>query len=338
MTLLGAVAAPSVAGAAGRRGWLQPSAAVVVVALLAAVPLATERRDVLNLLFLVFLYVSLGQSWNILGGFAGQVNLGHAAFFGTGALVTRTLWIGGTPFGLALAAGGLASLLFGLLIGVPTFRLRGVYFAIGTLGITEMLRITTSNVLPTLTSLPTEYVTTYDLTARYEVALGVAAASVLAAWLLLRSRVGLGILAVREDEEAAQATGVGALRHKLVALALSSFFAGLAGGVFAFYQLSYYPQFPFDPLWTFDAVLPVYVGGVGTLFGPVIGAVLYIVVREQLAVTLVQVHRIIFGALFILVVLALPGGLMDLGARVRGRSRARAENRPVVQPREESAA
>lgn len=294
-----------------------PVLLVLGVAALAVLPLLTERTDVVNLLFLVFLNVTLGQSWNMLGGFAGQVNLGHAAFFGIGALVTRTLWIGGTFYPLALAAGAASALLFALVIGVPTFRLRGVYFAIGTLGITEMLRITTSNLLPTLTSLPTEYVGGYDLTLRYEAALGLVTACVLTAWLLLRSRVGLGILAVREDEEAAQATGVGALRHKLIALALSSLFAGCAGGLFAFYHLSYYPQFPFDPVWTFDAVLPVYVGGVGTVAGPVLGGLLYVLVREQLAVTLVQAHQIIFGISFIVVVLALPGGLVDLWSRVR---------------------
>jgi branched-chain amino acid transport system permease protein len=140
---------------------------------------------------------------------------------------------------------------------------------------------------------------------------------VFTAWLLLRSRLGLGILAVREDEEAAQATGIGALRHKLVALALSSLFAGCAGGLFAFYHLSYYPRFPFDPVWTFDAVLPVFVGGVGTVVGPVLSGLLYVLVREQLAVSLVQAHQIIFGLLFIVVVLVLPGGLVDLWSRIR---------------------
>lgn len=303
----GRTSAPSSRPTAGAvPGWLVPALSIVGVALLAALPFLVERTDVVNLLFLVFLNVTLGQSWNILGGFAGQVNLGHAAFFGIGALVTRALWTGGTSYPLALAAGAASALLFALVIGIPTFRLRGVYFAIGTLGLAEMLRITTSNLLPTLTSLPTEYVTSYDLIARYEVALGLATACVFAAWLLLRSRVGLGILAVREDEAAAQATGIGALRHKLVALALSSLFAGCAGGLFAF-----------DPVWTFDAVLSVYIGGAGTVVGPVLGGVLYVLVREQLAVTLVQVHQIIFGLLFIVVVLVLPGGLVDLWTRIR---------------------
>lgn len=199
---------------------------------------------------------------------------------------------------------------------MPTFRLRGTYFAIGTLGLAEVLRITSANALPAVSSLTTDYVAQYDLAARYELGLGLAAACVLTAWLLLRSTTGLGVLAVREDETAAQASGVGSLRHKLVALGLSSLFAGLAGGAFAFYHVSYYPELPFNSSWTFDAVLPVYVGGIGTLWGPVLGAALYILIREELAVSLVQVHQIIFGLLFVVVVLALPGGLVDAWQRL----------------------
>ena len=108
-----------------------------------------------------------------------------------------------------------------------------------------------------------------------------------------------------------------ALRHKLAAFVLSTFFAGLAGGVFAFHQVSYYPAAPFSPVWTFDALLITFVGGLGTLVGPIVGAVFYIVAREQLAANLVRWHQVVFGALSILVVLALPGGLVDLWARVR---------------------
>lgn len=301
---------------ATRQRWLIGS--ILLVAILAAVPLFTDRRDLLNLLFLVYLAICLGQSWNILGGFAGQVNLGHAAFFGIGSLVARNLWaVQNYPFSLAFVAGGLAAVAFAMVIGVPTFRLRGVYFAIGTLGVGEVLRLTTANALPLVSALPTELVNTYDLASRYQLALGLAAASTLAAYLLLSSRLGLGVLAVREDEEAAQATGVDALRHKLVALALSSAFAGLAGATFAYYHVSYYPELAFSPHWTFDAVLITFIGGVGTLIGPVIGAVFYVLVREQLAVTLVSVHQVIFGILFIVVVLTLPGGLVDLSSRLR---------------------
>ena len=297
-----------------RRWWL---AGLVSVLLLAVVPLLTDRQDLLNLLFLVFLAVSLGQSWNVLAGFGGQINLGHAAFFGIGALVARRLWAElGAPFPLAFAAGGLAAVAFAMVIGVPTFRLRGVYFSIATLGVAEVLRLTTANAMPLISALPSELVSTYYLGSRYYLALGLAVASTLAAWALLRSRLGLGVLAVREDEEAAQATGVDALRHKLAALAISALFAGLTGATFAFYHVSFYPELAFSPHWTFDAVLITFIGGLGTLSGPIIGAVFYVLVREQLAVLLVNVHQVIFGVLFIVVVLALPGGLLDLPARL----------------------
>jgi branched-chain amino acid transport system permease protein len=297
---------------------------VVSVVVLAAVPLVTDRADLLNLLFMVYLSVCLGQSWNILGGFAGQVNLGHAGFFGIGALVARNLWATqGYPFPLAFVVGGLAAVAFAMVIGVPTFRLRGVYFAIGTLGVGEVLRLTTANALPLVSALPTELVNTYALSSRYHLALGLAVVSMVVAYVLLHSRLGLGILAVREDEEAAEATGVDARLHKLAALAISSLLAGLAGATFAFYHVSYYPEFAFSPHWTFDAVLITFIGGLGTLIGPLVGAVFYVLIRDQLAVNLVNVHQVIFGILFIVVVLALPGGLVDLSSRLRQARRSR---------------
>jgi branched-chain amino acid transport system permease protein len=291
--------------------------ALSLIALLGLAPQLAPRDDLLNLCFLVFLNVGLGQSWNMLAGKAGQTSLGHAAFFGIGALATRLLWSGGYPLALALLAGALAAMAFALIIGLPTFRLRGAYFAIGTLGMAEALRITVGQTMPLVNTLPTSQIASYNLVERYYLALALALATVGAAALLLRSRMSLGMLAVREDEEAAQATGVNALAHKLVAFAISSFFAGLAGGVFAFYQVSYYPESVFSPVWTFDALLISFVGGLGTISGPVIGAIFYILVREQLAVTLVNLHQIIFGILFIIVVLAFPGGLIEAWGRLR---------------------
>ncbi len=238
-------------------------AGIALAASFAALPLLTTRNDLLNLCVQIFLAVILAQSWNLLGGYAGQINLGHAAFFGLGALVTRTLWVGGTPLIVALFPGALVAMLFGLIIGVPAFRLRGAYFAI------------------------------------------------------VPSRVGLGIRAVREDEAAAEASGVSALRHKLLALALSTALAGLAGGAFAYYHVSYYPQHTFSPVWTFDAVLMSFIGGVGTVHGPVLGALFYVILREVLAVRWVEFHLIIFGVLFMLVVLFFPGGLIEAWQRVR---------------------
>jgi branched-chain amino acid transport system permease protein len=286
----------------------------------AAFPLFTARNDLLNLGVQIFLAVVLAQSWNLLGGYAGQINLGHAAFFGLGALVTRLLWVSGVPLILSLSAGALVATAFGCLIGGPAFRLRGAYFAIGTLGLAEILRITIGNLLPQISTISTAELASYDILPRYYLTLALAVVCIAVVAGLVPSRVGLGIRAVREDEAAAEASGVGALRHKLLALALSTAFAGLAGGAFAYYHVSYYPQHTFSPAWTFDAVLMSFIGGVGTVHGPVLGALFYVILKEVLAIRWVEFHLIIFGVLFILVVLFLPGGLVEAWNRVQGLS------------------
>ncbi|MDA8188855.1 MAG: branched-chain amino acid ABC transporter permease [Dehalococcoidales bacterium] len=294
---------------------LLATAALIVI--LAILPLVVGRDDIINLMFMMFLSVTLAQSWNILGGYAGQVNLGHAAFFGVGTLVARYLWFSGTPIYVAMLVAGLVAVIFALIIGMPTFRLRGAYFAIGTLGVAETVRITVGNVLPIVTALPSNFIVNYDLNLRYYAALVLAVLTVLVTYWLVNSRTGLGIVAVREDEDAGEASGVSALKHKLIALAVSSFFAGVAGGLFAFYHVSYYYQFPFAPNWTFDALMITYIGGVGTLIGPVVGAFFYVTVREWLAVSIVDAHLLVFGAIFICVVLLLPGGLVEAWTKMQ---------------------
>jgi len=284
---------------------------------LALLPLARPRDDVVNFVFVILLSITLAQSWNIAAGYAGQVNLGHAAFFGLGALVARTLWIAGTPIGLGMLAGTAVATAFALLIGVAAFRLRGAYFAIGTLALGEILRSTVNNVLPEISTLPVTVIGGYRLAHRFYLALALAALSVLVVAGLAGSRLGLGMQAIRDDEEAAEASGVGAVALKLTALALSTALAGLAGGLFAYYHISYYPAHPFSPHWTFDALLMTFIGGVGTLQGPVLGAVLYVALKEYLALRWVDLHLLIFGVLFIAIVLALPGGLVQAAARVR---------------------
>ena len=308
-----------------------PLVGLMALAVLAYLPQQINKQHIWNIGFLVCLHIALSQSWNVLAGFAGQTSLGHAAFFGIGAFVTRRLWFGGMPFGLALLTGGAAALLFGLLIGAPTFRLRGAYFTIGTLGMAEVLRVFVSQNFPLISTMSSPLISTYNISARYYLALALAVITTGAAYLLLRSPWSLGVLALREDEQAAQATGVHVFRHKLLALGVSSMFAGLAGGVFAFQQISYYPSAPFGTIWTFDALLITFIGGLGTLAGPVIGAIFFILVREQLAVNLVEIHQVIFGILFILIVLVFPGGLVQGWRRLRAvltRTRARTGIRP----------
>ena len=132
-------------------------------------------------------------------------------------------------------------------------------------------------------------------------------------YLLANSPPGIALVSIREDEDSAEASGVNTLNYKLLALVLSTFFAGLAGGTFAYFYASYYYYYPFAPIWTFDPVLIVFIGGLGTLTGPIIGAVFYVVLRQVFTTVLpVKFNILIFGALFIFVVLFMPKGLVEL--------------------------
>jgi len=225
---------------------------------------------------------------------------------------------------LAMGAGAVVATAFALLIGIVAFRLRGAYFAIGTLALGEILRITVGNVLAEISTLPAATIAGYRLADRYYLALALAVVTLGVVGALGHSRAGLGMQAIREDEAAAEASGVNALGLKLLALASSTALAGLAGGLFAYYHISYYPSHPFGAHWTFDALLITFVGGVGTFHGPVLGAIFYVLLKEYLAVRWVDFHLLIFGALFIGIVLLLPGGLVEAAARLRALAGRRA--------------
>ncbi len=290
---------------------------LVLLVLLALVPMVIKKESTINLIILIFLYITLASSWNILGGFAGQTSLGHAAFFGLGALVSRLLWIAGFPMLLSFLTGGLLAVAFALLIGAPAFRLKGVYFAIGTLALAQILNVTVGNLFPEIAALPVDELIAYQLTPRYYLFLGLALIVVAVSYLLVNSKFGLGMMAVREEENAAESLGIDALRHKLIALVLSAFFTGLAGGAFAFYHVSYYFQFPFTPVWSLDMLTMVYIGGTGTIVGPIIGAIFFVVMKEFLVLHVGEYHLIVFGVLFVLVVLFLPGGIVSAWKKIK---------------------
>jgi branched-chain amino acid transport system permease protein len=296
---------------------LQIISILIVIIILACLPLVIEKESIITLLILTLLYVILATSWNILGGYTGQTSLGHAAFFGLGSLVTRLLWIKGIHILPSILAGGLLAVAFALLIGAPAFRLKGVYFAIGTLALAEILNVTVGNVFPEISSLPVKELVAYQLMPRYYATLGMAVIVIGCSYLLVNSRLGLGMMAVREEEDAAESLGVSALRHKLLALGVSAFFTGLAGGAFAYYHVGYYYQYPFSPSWSLDMLTMVYIGGQGTILGPIIGAVFFVLLRQYLVLNVGEYHMIIFGTLFILVVLFLPGGIVSLWDRLQ---------------------
>lgn len=300
--------------------------ALFVTAALAFVPLFVKKDNLLTYLCMILLYISLASSWNILGGYTGQVNLGHSAFFGLGALATRLLWFAGWNVLLGMIAGGIVAIAFALIIGTPAFKLRGAYFTIGTLALGQILFATVGNLFPQISSLPVQDLQSYNLISRYYLFLAIALITVLAAYYIANSRLGLGMMAVREQEDAAESLGLNAFKHKLIALVFSAFLAGLAGGAFAFFQIGYYPQYPFSPVWTLDSTMMAYIGGTGTVLGPIIGAIFFVVLKEVLSLNLAEFHPTVFGVLFILVVLFLPGGFMGLWKRIREKQSKKRES------------
>jgi len=289
----------------------------IIILLLILFPVVAATEHTLNLFILLFVTIILAQSWNILGGYTGQISLGNAAFFGTGALSFHFLaWGGGLPFYVALPAGGISAVILASFIGIPALRLRGVYFAIGTLALAEALRITVNNLFPLTVYIPTAHIVTYTLLPRYYLALMVAVITQGLAYCMIKSKIGLAVMAIRDDEEGADTVGVHLFKYKFVALVFSSFFSGLAGGIFTYYQTSVVPTFLFSPHWTFEPLVAASVGGSGTLLGPVIGSVFLIILTEVFALNLGKLYLIIFGAMFIFVVLFFPGGLIEALDRI----------------------
>jgi len=284
----------------------------VIAACFIVLPLIADLgSSTMNILILLFVYIILSQSWNLLGGYTGQINLGFAAYFGCGVLLTHLLWKSGVPIYFAIAVGGLSAALLAGVIGLPTLHLRGAYFAIGTIALAEALRIVVGNVFPSSLSLPGTFASDFNVFPRYYLGFGIAVLAMVSAYLLVKSKFGLAMVCVRDDEEAAQVTGINTFKTKFIVLLISAFFAGLAGGVYSFNRFYFHHvSAVFEPVWTFEPLMAVVIGGSGTLIGPIIGSIFLIVLSEIFVQTLGEAHLIIFGVLLIPVVLYSPSGLV----------------------------
>jgi branched-chain amino acid transport system permease protein len=289
----------------------------IIFLVLFLIPIFITSDYFINVLILIFIFIMIGQSWNLLGGFTGLINIGQSAFFGMGALITRLLWVQGLPIYISLIIGGLAAVILACIIGIPALRLRGIYFPIGTLGLGVMIRVIVTALYPGLAKAPVGSISNWILTPRYYVALIVMGIIIGAMYVITNSKLGLAFLSIREDQDAAEATGVNTLKYKIFALCLSTFMAGIAGGVFAFYYASYLYADPFASLYALQPLLITFIGGVGTIIGPVIGAIFFKILNEVFSTYLGQVSVLLFGLLLVLVVLFLPGGLVELGNRIR---------------------
>ncbi|MGI8424886.1 MAG: branched-chain amino acid ABC transporter permease [Chloroflexota bacterium] len=290
----------------------------VGVVALATVPM-WGTGYLVSFLLLTFMYMALASSWNLISGFTGYVSFGHAAFFGIGAyaagiVLTRKLLALAVPWPVAmLVAGGVAALL-ALAMGYPALRLRGPYFAIAMLGLSEVVRVAVTLAEP-LTgggkgmTLAPELV---DVPAYYAMAL-LAAVAVGITHLVATSPVGLRLLAIREDEGAAEVVGVRTTAHKLVTFCVSAAIAGMAGGLYAWKQAYIDPTTVFAAGITVRAIAMTMFGGQGTVWGPVIGAVVLTWTGEQLWTRFPFLHTALFGAMIVCIVLFLPGGVIALG-------------------------
>jgi branched-chain amino acid transport system permease protein len=270
------------------------------------------------------LYVALGSAWNILGGFAGQLSLGHAAFFGIGAysaavIASKTAlspWWG-------IIAGPIVVLPIALVVGWICFRLRGPYFTLATIAVGEVVRLVALN-WSELTGGAVGVVirpSGFSGTSKvpyYYIVLVIAVATVGLCKLISRSKLGYYLMAIREDQETAESIGVDTTKHKLIALAISASLTAVAGAFYANYFLFVDPTIVLPLALSVEIVLMAIVGGLGTVAGPVLGAVLLKLSSEIFRNEFAQANLLIYGALLILIILFMPDGLTGGFRRVAG--------------------
>lgn len=306
---------------------LQALVAVTVV-VLALVPLTTTD-SLTGLILTGLVFTMLGVSWNLLAGYAGQISLGHAAFFGMGAYVAAWLTTPSAagfpaaiqlPILVAVVIGGLAAALIALVIGPVIFRLSGHYFAIGTLALAAIIELVMLD-QRSLTGGSTGYYVQADLSVgsvlshgdiMFFLTLLATVLTIAITYLIVEGSGGLAMKAIHDDEAAASSLGVNPLKYKMYAFVVSSFFAGLAGALYGHYTLYINPSSTLAVTWTIDSLVIVILGGMGTLAGPILGAGLFLLLDTGLAAIVGSVATTIEGTLIILFIIFLPQGLYGL--------------------------
>ena len=300
-----------------RRWW--PTA--LFFAVLASTPLWMHDGYVLQLIFRVVVFAVLGMAWNFVGGYAGQLSLGHVAYFGIGAyaMSLSVEKIGWNPW-LGVVLGAVLAALAALLIGSITFRLRGPYFALSTIAAAEIIRVLVQNQdefthgavganAPLLFKAP-------DLDAKFFLGaiplLG--AAFALSTWLH-DSRFGYRLRAIRENENTAMAVGVNPARDKLLALLPSAMFTALAGSIYASYFSFVGPDTVLNIEISVQAALIAMLGGAATVWGPILGSIVLTLTAEFFKTYFEHTHLVVYGLLLVVVVIFLPGGVVSLFTR-----------------------
>lgn len=327
-------AGPALIRVARGQSLLGPGTVVVLLAVAAVFPLVFTNPLDTTYGFDALIFVAAASAWNIFSGYSGYLSLGHAVFFGSGmyavAIGARDWHLrGDAVFGLLPLAAVVAAAI-AVPLGLVALRVRRHTFVVVTIAFFFVFQLMAFNFsftggtsgidAPVLNWAANTYNQPF-----YYLALLIAVATVVLSWLVRRSRFGLHLRAIRDDEDRARGLGVRAMRVKLTALTLSAFITGLAGGLWYYFIAAAQPQSAFDPLFDLSLALMGFFGGLGTVFGPVLGAVILEPAQQWLTVRFTNdyLSEILLGALFLLVILFLPRGVLPTAGEWITRRRAR---------------
>jgi branched-chain amino acid transport system permease protein len=290
----------------------------LILVLLATLPLYAPGYTPI-LLTSIFMYIILAVSWTLFSGPTGYMSLATATFFGVG--IYTAAFLGEVlPLPLFIAAGGLVSSLVALLVGAITLRLRGIYFAIFTFGLVMLIAQLLMFWELHVTGTRGRFVIVIDYNTIYYAMLVIFVALLLTAYLIRRSRWGLALQSIGENEEAAAHIGINVTMVKVIDFAVSAFFIGAAGATIATRWTYIDPSIAFSSLFSFLPVLMAIFGGMGQLYGPVIGAVTFAYLQEVLITKFPELYMLIFGVVLVVVIVYLPNGLVGWIQRLWKRS------------------
>ena len=282
----------------------------LIIILLATLPLYIPPYPVISLTSII-MYVVITVSWAIFSGPTRYISLASAAFFGVGVYISAVLGQA-LLLPIVIVIGGLVSFILALCIGLLTLRLRGMYFIIFTFGISELIRNFLLWWETKMMGTVGRWVVAVDHVVVYYVMLAIFVFALLTAYLVKRSRFGLALQSIGEQEEAATHIGINATVVKTIAFAMSAFFMGAAGAIMATRWTYIDPKIAFNPLFSFMPVLMAIFGGTGQLYGPVFGAALFAYFEEILITKFPYYYMLLFGSIMIVVILFLPHGMVGL--------------------------
>jgi len=280
-------------------------------------------------LFICFVYITLAQAWNLVGGYAGQISLGSHAFFGLGAYTTAIIWYNDITKTwyyfdpLLMVLSGIVPAIFAIIIGLPLLsRLRGDYFAFGTLAAAEVLRVLILRGGEFTRGaggirLPGSFFESMD--PYYWIGFLLALLTTAVVYFITRSRIGLALRALNEDETSAASHGIHILQYKILAFAIGSFLMGVCGSLYAYYLFMVQPGGVMNLNWLFIPILICILGGNGTILGPIIGSFIVAGIFTYADIYVGQVHPMVSGGLIVLVMKFMPTGIMGLKEKISPR-------------------